>query len=216
VLCDKIAGLHLALAIAAGIAARERTGEGVCIETPMYEAMVSFLMIEHLGGMTFDPPVGPTGYDRLSSPGRRPHATRDGYVTVMPYTAAHWQAYLALVERQDLIDDPRVTDAKLRGAHIDMLYGIIAEASPARTTDDWIATLNVAGIPCARVNRIDDLLSDPHLTEAGMFGTVEHPVEGRLRTVRSPFAVIGREAAPDRPAPALGADTAAILAEMSA
>jgi crotonobetainyl-CoA:carnitine CoA-transferase CaiB-like acyl-CoA transferase len=214
VMCDKVAGLHLALAIAAGIASRARTGEGVFIDTPMYETMVSFLMVEHLGRTTFDPPTGPMGYDRLSSPNRRPYATQDGYIAVMPYSTAHWQRYLRIIGRDDLADDPRVTDAGLRSANIDMLYATVAAASPARTTDDWVALLRAAEIPHARVNRVDDLPADPQLVAGGLFGTIDHPVEGRLRSVRSPFVVRDGETIADRAAPVLGADGAAILAEL--
>lgn len=214
ILCDKVAGLHLAFAVAAGLAARARTGAGCCIDTPMYEAMVSFLMVEQLGGESFDPPRGPTGYGRLSSPHRRPYATRDGHIAVMPYTLGHWRKYFEMVGRADLADDPRVTDAEQRGANIDMLYEIIALESPVRTTAEWIVALRAAGIPCAPVNTMDDLLADPHLASVGMFRPLDHPQEGRLRSVRSPFLVRGQEESPDRPAPALGADGDRILQEI--
>lgn len=214
ILADKVAGLHFALAIAAGIASRARTGEGVFIETPMYEAMVSFLLPEHLGGATFDPPLGPMGYDRLTSPDRRPFRTADGYLTVMPYTLVHWQRYLRLAGHETLADDPRVVDPEQRSHHVDMLYGIIAAESPKRGNAEWIALLREADIPHTPVNRMDDLLADPHLVSANMFGWLDHPREGRIRSTRSPFAVHGREVLPDHAAPALGADTAAIRAEL--
>jgi crotonobetainyl-CoA:carnitine CoA-transferase CaiB-like acyl-CoA transferase len=215
ILADKVAGLHLALAIAAGIASRERSGKGVFIETPMYEAMVSFLLPEHLGGESFDPPIGPMGYDRMTSPDRRPFRTADGYLTIMPYTLAHWQRYLRMTGNEALADDPRVVEPEQRSHHVDMLYGIIAAQSPGRTNAEWIALLRAADIPHAAVNRMEDLLDDPHLASAKMFGWLDHPHEGRIRSMRSPFAVHGRHETPDRPAPALGADTSAILAEIS-
>lgn len=215
ILADKVAGLHLALAIAAGIASRERCGKGVFIETPMFEAMVSFLLPEHLGGESFDPPIGPMGYDRMTSPDRRPFRTADGYLTIMPYTLAHWQRYLRMTGNEAMADDPRVVEPEQRSHHVDMLYGIIAAQSPGRTNAEWIALLRDADIPHAAVNRMEDLLDDPHLASAKMFGWLDHPHEGRIRSMRSPFAVHGRNETPDRPAPALGADTSAILAEIS-
>ncbi|HSI19152.1 MAG TPA: CoA transferase [Sphingomonas sp.] len=216
VLADKIGGLHLALAIAAGVASRALTGEGLFVEAPMHEAMVSFLLPEHLGGMTFDPPIGPMGYDRLTSPDRRPFRTADGYLTIMPYTLAHWQRYLRMIGNDALADDPRVVESEQRSHHVDMLYGIIAAESPARTNAEWIALLRDADIPHAPVNRMEDLLDDPHLTSAGMFRWLDHPREGRIRSMRPPFAVQGRDELPDRPAPRLGADREAILAEIPA
>ncbi len=215
IVADKIAGLHLALAIAAGIASRARTGQGVFVETPMYEAMVSFLLPEHLGGATFDPPIGPMGYDRLTSPDRRPFRTADGFLTIMPYTLAHWQKYLRLTGNDALADDPRVVEPEQRSRHVDMLYGIIAAQSPTRTNAAWIALLREADIPHTPVNRMEGLLDDPHLASAGMFGWLDHPREGRVRSLRSPFAVHDREELPDRPAPVLDADGAAIRADIA-
>lgn len=216
IVCDKVAGLHLALSVAAGLASRARTGEGVFIETPMYETMVSFLMVEQLGGKTFDPPIAPMGYDRLSSPNRRPFATRDGYLAIMPYTAVHWQRYLKIIGREDMIDDPRVTDAVQRASNIDMLYQLIADASPQRTTAEWISALRDAAIPCAPVQRLEDLIEDPQLLANDMFAPIEHPREGSLLSVRTPFFTPREAAQPDRPAPMLGEHSAEIRAELSA
>ena len=58
--CDKVVGLHLALAVVSGIVQKTRTGKGVCIEAPMLESMVSFLMSEHLAGHKEVPDVSST------------------------------------------------------------------------------------------------------------------------------------------------------------
>jgi crotonobetainyl-CoA:carnitine CoA-transferase CaiB-like acyl-CoA transferase len=215
VVCDKVTGLHLAFSISAGLAARERTGEGVCIEVPMYETMVSFLMPEQLGGMTFDPPVGPMGYERLTSPNRRPYRTTDGFIAVMPYTTAHWQRYLAIIGRHDLVADPLVTEPARRAAGIDKLYGIVAAASRSRSTGAWIEELRAADIPCAPVLRMEDLPADPQLIASETFQPMHHPAEGNLKSIRSPFRIRSDEQEmPDRPAPILGAHGTEILAEL--
>lgn len=211
VVCDKVAGLHLAFAIATGLAARSRTGRGTCIETPMFEAMASFTLIEHLAAAAFDPPLGPPGYDRLASPNRRPHATRDGYVVILPYTTAHWLQYLALIGRHDLLDADFVIEPELRSLSIDRLYGVIAEASGRHTTAEWLAMLREAGIPCAPVNSLEDLLQDQQLRASGLFETLEHPTEGALRLTGSPFNVRTAQRTPTRPPPNLDGDRDYIL-----
>lgn len=212
ILADKIGGLHLAIGAIAALAARDRSGEAVCVEAPMFEAMASFLLIEQLAGRSFVPPLGSIGYDRLLSPYRKPFATRDGYVAILPYTGAQWTRFLELIDRADLAADPRVTDPVQRSRNIDMLYALVEQAMPARTTREWLTLLSAHDIPCAPVNRVEDLLEDGHLADVGMIRNVEHPSEGALLSVRSPFRA-GTDQ-PDRPAPRNGHDTRALLREL--
>lgn len=214
VMCDKVAGLHLAFAIATGLASRARTGQGCHLETPMYEAMASFLMVEHLSGQSFVPPLPDRGYGRLNSPGRRPYRTRDGYLTIMPYTGAQWQRFLRLIGCDDLAASPAITNDEARSRGIDGLYQLIAQTAPERTTAEWLSLLRDADIPCAPVNRLEDLPREPHLAGSGFFRTMTHPVEGRLTYTAPPFASDTAQTLPDRPAPALDADRASILAEL--
>ncbi len=213
ILCDKVGGLHLAIAIATGLAHRARTGQGCCIEAPMFESTVAFLMSEQLGGETFVPALGPTGYDRLAAPNRKPYATRDGYMAILPYNGAHWAAFFEMIGRAELAHSPQVQDPLLRSQSVDSLYAVIAEVASTRTTAEWLASLRAADIPCARVNSIGELLRDPHLVATGFFKEYDHPTEGRLRGPRAPFRWHGHAEAIDRPAPRPGADGRAILKE---
>jgi len=211
IVADKVAGLHLAVAVLAALASDKRGKEAICIEAPMFESMVSFLLVEQLAGRSFDPPLGRTGYHRLMSPHRKPYRTKDGFLAIIPHTGAHWQRFLDLIGRSDLAGDPRVTDSVQRSHHIDMLYALIEEAAPQRTTAEWLTELRARDIPCAEVNRTEDLLDHPHLADVGMFRHVAHPEEGPIVSVRSPFRAEGE--AEDVLAPELGADTREVLGE---
>ena len=57
ILADKTCGVMGAQAIVAALFHRERTGRGQFVEVPMFETMVSYVMVEHLHGRTFEPPV---------------------------------------------------------------------------------------------------------------------------------------------------------------
>ncbi|SOB86383.1 Crotonobetainyl-CoA:carnitine CoA-transferase CaiB [Sphingomonas guangdongensis] len=211
IIADKVGGLHLALATLGGLLSRARTGEGVKVEAPMFESLVSFLLVEQLAGRSFAPPLGGTGYDRLSSPFRKPHRTADGFISLLPYTTAHWVAFLRLIGRDDLTGDPRVVDPVVRSRSIDTLYAIIADAMPARATADWLQLLRDAGIPSGPVNALEDLFDDPHLADVGLFRAATHETEGELMTVRSPFRTHGGGDTADRLPARLGGDTRAVL-----
>jgi len=211
IIADKVVGLHLAFALAAGLVRRLKTGEGCAIEAPMFESMVAFLLVEHLAGRTFVPPLGPAGYERMLAKNRRPYRTRDGYVAIMPYTTQQWTRFMECVGRADLLNEEWVKDPVKRSANVDALYQVIADAAPQRTTAEWLVLMNARDIPCGAVNSFEDLFDEAHLSAVGLFGSLDHPSEGALRTVRSPFRVSGLERQADRPAPRVGEESESIL-----
>lgn len=213
VLVDKICGLYTAFGIVSALLARERGGQGGAVETPMFESMVSFLMAEHLGGHVFDPPLGGLRYQRVMSPHRRPYRTADGYIAVLPYATKHWQSFFRLVGEETLAGEAWLADASQRSERVGELYQALAEAMPSRTTAEWLAALKPLDIPCSPVNRLENLLDDPHLTAVRFFRRVEHPSEGALTSLRHPLRFPGAEEQPDLPAPALGQQGAEILGE---
>ena len=111
VMTDHITGLIAAQCIGFALFRREKTGVGEAIEVPMFENMASFVMSEHLGAATFDPPEGPTGDARLLSPDYRPLPTKDGYITVRPNTNRQAFAFFDAIGRPELKTDPRFDSA---------------------------------------------------------------------------------------------------------
>jgi crotonobetainyl-CoA:carnitine CoA-transferase CaiB-like acyl-CoA transferase len=213
IVCDKVGGLHLALAVAAAVAYRARTGHGCCVEAPMFESTVSFLLAEQLGGEAFVPALGGTGYERLSAPNRRPFPTADGFVSILPYTTTHWTAFFELVGRPEQARSEIVRDPVVRSQNVDRLYGMIAEVTPTKTTAEWLVLLRSRDVPCARVNRLDELMEDPHLRDVAFFEEYEHPTEGRLRSASTPFHAHDAPTRTDLPPPFLNADARSILEE---
>lgn len=187
IVADKTTALFAVGAINAALYHRAVTGEGQAIEVPMFEAMVSFLAVEHLGGRSFAPALGPSGYSRVLSRHRRPYRTADGFIAVMPYTAAHWHALFQAAGREDWAAEPALSDGAARAAMIDTLYERLAECLLHRPSAEWLAILDRIDVPCSAINTLDDLLDDPHLKATGFFETVEHPTEGRLVTTKPPI-----------------------------
>jgi crotonobetainyl-CoA:carnitine CoA-transferase CaiB-like acyl-CoA transferase len=210
---DKVSGLHLAYAVMAALLYRERTGKSPgYVEVPMYELMAAFSLCEHMAGATFEED-GKLGYIRVISPSRKPYKTSDGWVGVLPYSEANWRKILAEINRLDVVEMPWFRNATERSARVDELYDVLAEAMPARSTADWLATFERLDIPAQPVRLPADLLKDPHLTDVGFFEPSfagETPV---IRSLRQAVNVEDVASEPDLAPPMLGADTAAILRE---
>jgi crotonobetainyl-CoA:carnitine CoA-transferase CaiB-like acyl-CoA transferase len=210
---DKTVGLTMVYAVLAALLQRATTGEGQAVEVPMLETMVAFVMAEHLGGLTFEPPLGPPGYSRVLAAERRPHPTSDGHICILPYTDRHWRDFFRIAGRPELADDPRLVDAPTRSRHVAALYALIAQCVAGETTAYWLERLTAADIPCGPVNALADLPQDPHLATVDFFPLVEHPSEGRIRTMRPPVRFGAGACDLRRPAPRLGEHTREILAQ---
>lgn len=213
VIADKTVGLIALSGILAALVERGHSGRGQAIEIPMFEAMVHFVLAEHLYGGVFEPPLDVIGYPRALSPHRHPYRTADGYIAVMPYNDSHWAAFFDVLGRPDLADDPRFIDVGARTVHIDDLYGFVDGGLRQRTTAEWIALLQAQDIPCAAVASLDDLVASNDLRGRGVIGTFDHPTEGRIRTLPIPVDYGRTPRAPDRPAPRLGQHSVEILCD---
>lgn len=208
IMADKVAGLHALYATLAALFHRAQTGEGQEVEVGMFEAMSSFMLVEHAGGMLFDPPIGPAHYHRAVSRNRKPYATKDGHLAALVYNDKHWNAFMAALQPE--WQSAEFDTLQKRARHIDRIYALLAETFAQRTTQDWLDFLEPLQIPCARVKSTDELFTDPHLAQIGFFERVETD----LGTIRYPGVPTWFSATPGRvagPPPRLGEHTQALF-----
>lgn len=213
ILADKTTGLQAAMAVAMALYERERSGQGQEVVVPMFEAMIQFVAIEHLQGLTFDPPLGEAGYKRVLSPHRGPYATMDGHISVLPYTDQQWQRFFALIGRPDLAADERVATASQRSRNVEWVQNILVETLVTRKTADWIEALRESDIPTMPINSLGDLFEDEHVRDIRLLRHETHPSEGEIRQYGIPIR-FGRTPGDVRClAPRLGEHSREILAE---
>lgn len=212
IIVDKLSGLFIVEGVLAALLHRERTGQAQSFEVPMFETASYFLMTEHLQGQTHQPPIGPPGYARLLNPFRKPYRTKDGFIACLPYIDKHWARMLPLIGREDVLEEDWFQTTTERSKRVRDLYQMVDQAMPGRTTDEWLALLKEADIPCGRVNTLDALFDDPHLDATGFWHHHHHPTEGDLRIPGHPLAwQMDRQ--PERHAPLPGENTVEILRE---
>ena len=191
------------------------TGNGQRIDIPMFEMMASFVLGDHLGGETFQPSLGPAGYPRMLNPNRKPYPTKDGYICVMVYTDRHWRSFSKALEgEKDFGSDPRYASMAIRTEHITEIYKELAELLLTRTTAQWLALFDAADIPAMPLNTLETLVNDPHLKATEFLGTIDHPSEGKLRSIGIPSRWSDTQPASIRHAPRLGEHTGEILGEL--
>jgi crotonobetainyl-CoA:carnitine CoA-transferase CaiB-like acyl-CoA transferase len=214
VMVDKLTGAQLASMIGMALFHRERTGEGQEIHLPMMETILSFMLVEHLWHGTLGQPEKGLGYPRMLTPHRRPYPTKDGYISVIAHSNAQWGKLFEAMGVSELIDDPRFNSVQARSKNIDAAYATLTEGMKQRTTSEWLAELRPADIPCGKANSLDDLFTDPYLTETGYFEPYVHPVEGDAVIPAIPVQFSESPANVHRPWPTLGQHSREILAEV--
>lgn len=209
---DKICALALAGAVSAALFRRERTGKGQMVEVPMLETIAGFNSIEMFGGVAFEPPIGPTGYKRMKE--RRPVRTKDGWLTMLPYSGDNWCAFFEAVGRSELIEELCVKDPVLRSQNIDKIYARMSEIGPTRTTAEWEELLFRLDVPHTAFARISEIDQQPHLKAVEMFTILDHPSEGKVRQARPSTKFSESPASIRRVPPRLGEHSREILEEV--
>ena len=145
---------------------------------------------------------------------RKPYATLDGFVCALPYTTKHWQTFFSIMKREDLVNDPRVVNAKLRSEKIAELYELVSELVQYWTTSDLLEALNIGDIPHGEATELDNLENDRHLADIDFFRLVDHPSEGKIKLTSPPVNFSETPAAINRLPPLLGEHNEEILKEI--
>src|ERR1700738_3178407 len=212
-LVDRIVGLNAVGAILASLVHRERTGRGQRVDVPMLETMSSFVMGDHMGGLTYEPPLDKGGYARHLSRDRRPYKTSDGYICVIVYNDKQWENFFKATGRDDLRSDPKFATFAGRAVNIDTVYGELARILETRTTAEWTSLLENADVPVMPMYDLESMLRDPHLVATDFFPVVDHPTEGPIRNMKVAATWSETFADPTRLAPRLNQHGAEILRE---
>jgi len=209
---DKICGMALTSVVTAALLHRERTGEGQLVEVPMLETLAAFNSIEMFGGLAFVPPIGPSGYKRMKE--RRPARTKDGWLTMLPYSGENWCAFFEAVGHPECIEEFSVQDPVSRVRNIDKIYDRMREIALSRTTAEWEELLLSIDVPHTAFAALSQITEQPHLKAVGLFQELDHPSEGKLLQARPPAQFSASPTGVHRLAPQLGQHTREVLREV--
>jgi len=211
ILPDKLTAVTASQAITAALLARERSGEGQHVRLSMLDAVVAFLWSSDMGGQTY---VGETvSQQRAASFIDLIYQTKDGHMSVAVMTNPQWQAMCRTFGHPEWIDDPRFATTALRDLNIDDRLELIQSVLIDGTTEEWMARLEEAGVPCAPVLTRNELLEHPQIKASGITYENEHPEAGLLRQARNAARFSETVAEHRHAAPALGEHTDQILGE---
>ncbi|MFB9431602.1 CaiB/BaiF CoA transferase family protein [Streptoalloteichus tenebrarius] len=210
-LADKVCGLTIAYSVLAALLGRQRTGKGQHVEVPMADTMFAFTLVEHIGGLAYEPPAGPVGFPRSLEPGHAAFPTRDGHACILPYSYRDADAFFAFVGHPEEMD--RFTRENFQ-SKVGELYEVLALYTEQHTTAEWEAFCSEHSIPFAPVMDLDHAGEHAYWAKGGMLDVQQHPREGGYRVIGNPVRFSGETGGVRRHCPELGEDTESVLSEI--
>jgi len=210
-LCDKITAYTASQAVTSGLFARERSGKGQLIDLSMLDAGLFFMFPDGFQNHALlDEDAIPGGllidilYDLT--------LTKDGGITVAAANQEMQGRMLSAIGLLHLLEDERFNSMKKLLENLLVFRELIADKCLQYTSDELLALLRAAEVPCAKCLSRDEVLSQEQLQANDSIETVDHPHLGKLRIVKAPPRFGGERLEPARPVPAHGEHSETVMA----
>jgi crotonobetainyl-CoA:carnitine CoA-transferase CaiB-like acyl-CoA transferase len=212
---DHSASLSLATGILAALRTRDRDGKGQVIDVSLQH--IGFYIEGNDAAVSLVTGQSPPRHDRRQARNPLWNHYRCGddrwLFRVMIESDRYWPTFAEAVGGAELAKDERYADGFARFKHSEELIAKLDAIFAEKSRDEWAEILRAHRLIWAPVLTVAEAVADEQAAAFGSFPTVEHPEWGSFRTIAPPFRMSGTPLAGTTPAPALGADTAAVLSE---
>jgi crotonobetainyl-CoA:carnitine CoA-transferase CaiB-like acyl-CoA transferase len=206
---DITAGMFAIIGIQLALEARHRTGEGQFVDVSMMDGMISAMASNYafyFGSGAIPEPMG-TRFATIVP--YRGFPTKDREIVIAVASQKLWRTFCTAIGRPDLADHPDYATNPLRVENRGVLEPLITDLLRTRTSAEWSKLFAEYGIPCSPVRDLEEVLNDPQAAARDMF-----PESGATRITGAPVKLSATPGEAQHPAPRLGADTRATLAEI--
>ncbi len=212
-IADINAGILAALGIVSAYVHRLRTGAGQLVDTSLMEAGIQQTYWHAAIYFATGVSPQPTGSAHLLTAPYQAFPTRDGWINVGGANQSNWERIARLVGGAQLVEDPRFRTNAERMQNRAELAELLGELFRKRTTREWIAELDAAGVPAGPVNTIADMVNDPQTKAREMVVDLQHPRAGATRAIGLPIKFSATPGKVSRPSPLYGQHTREVLRE---
>ncbi|MBI4493103.1 MAG: CoA transferase [Chloroflexi bacterium] len=215
-----IAGLFACLGILPALYWADLAGEGQRVDVSILEAVLSVLVYDTVEYSYSGIRRGRFGHrwslGSVAGCTASVQPCKDGYVGVyLGHGEERWQLFVgALLERPDLLDDPRFAAPQGRVQNVDELEAILREWLQEHTSEEIFHRAQELRLLFSTIPTTRDLAESPHWQARGYFQELEHPVLGRVTLPGPPFRLSATPLEFRRPAPLLGQHNAEVYGEL--
>ncbi|MEM6484161.1 MAG: CoA transferase [Pseudomonadota bacterium] len=206
-------GMFAVMGILSALYERERSGQGQRIDISMLDCQIS--MLNYMATMHFlsgqvPEPIGNSHFVHVPY---NSYPTADGHIIVAVIFDSFWENFLEVVDEPSF-RDPKYATQPARLADKQFIDGRLREIFQTQNSAHWLRLLEEKRIPCARVNRLDEALSDEQVLARNMVVELAHPNGSATRGPGNPIKMSRTPGEEFSPAPELGADTTQVLTEL--
>jgi len=214
-IADLTSGLLLAQAILIALLQRESTGVGQWVHTSLIEAQIFMLDFQAARWLIKGEVAKQAGNDHPTGIPTGVFPTSDGHINIAASGDNLWKRFCEAMGAPELFSHPEHESGALRSQHRKAVNERIGAITRTKTSAQWIAALNKAGVPCGPINSIDQTFAEPQVQHLGIAKAIHHPKLGDIKVVGQP---INLSAAPQPkqlgPSPELGEHTDDVLASL--
>ncbi|MGH0036822.1 MAG: CaiB/BaiF CoA transferase family protein [Myxococcota bacterium] len=212
---DITAGLFTAIGVGSALYERESTGLGRMIDVAMLDCQVAILENAVARYFASGESPRPIGSRHPSITPFAAFAAADGHLVIAAGNDRLFERLASVLERPDLVEDPRFASNELRTEAADALAAELERSLAARPVAEWLLRLQAAGVPCGPLNDVQSALEDPQIRARNMVVEAEDREAGTLQMAGNPIKLSGVPDPPTRgPVPELDGDRARILREL--
>ncbi len=165
-IADLSTGLFSTIGVLAAIASRDRTGEGQFLDLALVDSLLAMMPYETAAFLGTG--HAPDRYRKIGSGNAAPYqvfATQDGWIAIVAVAQHLWVKLCEVLDASDLLRDPRFASNAARIEHSVVLEQLLEKILCHRSTAQWMALMEPAGIPCSEVMSLAQILSHPHVRE---------------------------------------------------
>ena len=210
---DITAGILGALGCVSAYVERLRTGKGQRVDTSLFEAGITHTYWQSAIAFATGIAPGPMGSAHPLNAPYQAFATADGWINIGAANQANWDRFTRVIDAPQLRDDPRFKDNRGRMANLALLVETLAPYLAKRTSADWLARFEEAGLPAGPVLSVTEMHADPQAVARDMVVETTHPKAGRTKAIGLPIKLSETPGGIRRPAPLFGQNTREVLEE---